>query len=64
MRYQNIWNFMHQSLWYETPRSVHFNQEKKKIEIIEIPMGMWISLATYPHTHRHNHYNKFIFKGF
>lgn len=31
---------LHQSLGYETPRFVHFKQEKKKIEIIEIPMDM------------------------
>jgi putative transposase len=31
---------LHQSLGYETPRSVHFSQEKKKIEVIEEPMDM------------------------
>ena len=42
---------LHQSLGYETPRSVHFSQEKKKIEIIEEPMDMMdksYDLPTYP----------------
>lgn len=31
---------LHQSLGYETPRSVHFAKVKKKIEAIEIPVDM------------------------
>ena len=31
---------LHQSLGYETPRSVHFGKAKKKIEIIEDPVDM------------------------
>ena len=36
---------LHQSLGYNTPKSVHFAQEKKKNEVIEIPMDM---IPTYP----------------
>jgi len=42
---------MHQSLGYETPRSVHFAEVKKKIEDIEIPVDMMdksYDLPTYP----------------
>lgn len=42
---------LHQSLDYETPRSVHFVQEKKKIEAIEILVDMMdkpYDLPTYP----------------
>lgn len=42
---------LHQSLGYETPRSMHFRQEKKKIEVIEEPMDMMDKsyvLPTYP----------------
>jgi putative transposase len=42
---------LHQSLGYEAPRSMHFRQEKKKIEIIEEPMDMMDKsyvLPTYP----------------
>lgn len=41
----------HQSLGYETPRSVHFAEVKKKIEVIEIPVDMmdkYCNLPTYP----------------
>ena len=31
---------LHQSLGYNTPKSVHFAEEKKKNEVIEIPMDM------------------------
>ncbi len=42
---------MHQSLGYETPRSVHYAQEKKKIEVTEEPVDMMdksYDLPTYP----------------
>ena len=42
---------LHQSLGYETPRSMHFRQEKKKIEVIETPVDMMdksYDLPTYP----------------
>ena len=42
---------LHQSLGYETPRSMHFKQEKKKIAAIEIPVDMMdksCDLPTYP----------------
>ena len=44
---------LHQSLGYETPKSVHFMQEKKKIEVIEISVDMMdksCDLPTYPQT--------------
>jgi putative transposase len=42
---------LHQSLGYNTPKSVHFAQEKKKNEVIEIPVDMMdksCDLPTYP----------------
>lgn len=42
---------LHQSLGYETPRSAHFSQVKKQIEVIEIPVDMMdksCDLPTYP----------------
>lgn len=42
---------LHQSLGYETPKSVHFAKAKKKIEAIERPMDMMdksYDLPTYP----------------
>lgn len=42
---------LHQSLGYETPRSAHFAEVKKKIEVIEIPVDMMdksCNLPTYP----------------
>ena len=31
---------MHQSLNYKTPQSVHFNEEPKNIDIIQMPIDM------------------------